>query len=67
MIISQTSTENATFVNVLYGISALVTKVTKGYAVTLIDTDAEQIVATKIYPPTMFDQAVVYAKKIANV
>jgi len=67
MIISQISSENATFINVLHGITALVTKVTKGYAVTLIDTDAKKIVATKIYPLTMFDQAVAYAKKIANV
>ena len=43
------------------------TKIQKGYAVTLIDTDAEQIVATKIYPPAMYDQAVAYAKKLANV
>jgi len=69
MMISQISntTQNATFVNVFYGISSLVTKVKKGYAVTLIDTDAEQIVATRIYPPAMFDKAVAYAKKIANV
>jgi hypothetical protein len=67
MMISQVSTQNATFINVLYGISALVTKIQKGYAVTLIDTDAEQIVATKIYPPAMYDQAVAYAKKLANV
>ena len=67
MIISQTSSQVATFVNVLDGIASLVTKVSKGYAVTLIDTDAEQVVTTRIYPPTMFDQAVVYAKKLANI
>ena len=55
MIISQVSNQVATFINVLDGIASLVTKVSKGYAVTLIDTDAEQIVATKIYPPAMFD------------
>jgi len=66
MMISQVSNQVATFVNVLDGIASLVTKVQKGYAVTLIDTDAEQIVATKIYPPAMFDQAVAYAQKIAN-
>jgi hypothetical protein len=66
MIISQVSNQVATFVNVLDGIASLVTKVSKGYAVTLIDTDAEQIVGTKIYPPAMFDQAVAYAKKLAN-
>jgi hypothetical protein len=66
MIISQVSNQVATFVNVLDGIASLVTKVSKGYAVTLIDTDAEQVMTTRIYPPTMFDQAVAYAKKLAN-
>jgi hypothetical protein len=66
MIISQVSNQVATFINVLDGIVSLVTKVQKGYAVTLIDTDAEQMVTTRIYPPTMFDQAVAYAKKLAN-
>jgi hypothetical protein len=66
MIISQVLNQVATFVNVLDGIASLVTKVSKGYAVTLIDTDAEQVVTTRIYPPTMFDQAVAYAKKLAN-
>jgi hypothetical protein len=67
MIISQVSNQVATFVNVLDGIASLVTKVSKGYAVTLIDTDAKQVVTTRIYPPTMFDQAVAYAKKLANI
>jgi hypothetical protein len=67
MIISQVSSQVATFINVLDGIASLVTKVSKGYAVTLIDTDAEQVVATRIYPTAMFDQAVAYAQKIANV
>ena len=67
MIISQVSNQVATFVNVLDGIASLVTKISKGYAVTLIDTDAEQVVTTRIYPPTMFDQAVAYAKKLANI
>lgn len=67
MIISQVSNQVETFVNVLDGIASLVTKVSKGYAVTLIDTDAEQVVTTRIYPSTMFDQAVTYAKKLANI
>ena len=66
MIISQVSNQVATFVNVLDGIASLVTKVSKGYAVTLIDTEAEQLVTTRIYPPNMFEQAVSYAKKLAN-
>lgn len=69
MVISQISNtvQVATFVNVFYGIASLVTKTKKGYAVTLLDTDAEMIVATRIYPVTMLDQAVAYAKKIADV
>jgi len=55
----------ATFPNAEYGIASLVTKVSKGYAVTLLDTDAEQVVATKIYPFTMLAQAINYAKKLA--
>jgi len=45
----------------------LVTQVKKGYAVTLLDTDAEMVVATRIYPVAMLAQAINYAKKIANV
>jgi hypothetical protein len=45
----------------------LVAKITKGYAVTLLDTDAEMVVATRIYPVSMFDKAIAYAKKIANI
>jgi len=69
MVISQISNtaQVATFVNVFYGISSLVTQTKKGYAVTLLDTDAEMIVATRIYSATMLDQAVAYAKKIADV
>jgi len=57
----------ATFVNAEYGIASLVTQVKKGYAVTLLDTDAEMVVATRIYPVAMFAQAINYAKEIANV
>jgi len=57
----------ATFINTDYGIASLVTKITKGYAVTLLDTDAEMVVATRIYPVSMFDKAIAYAKKIANI
>jgi len=53
MIISQVSSQVATFVNVLDGIASLVTKVQKGYAVTLIDTDAEQVVTTRILGSTL--------------
>lgn len=57
----------ATFVNPEYGIASLVTQTKKGYAVTLLDTDAEMVVATKIYPMAMIAQAINYAKKLAGV
>ena len=57
----------ATFINLDFGIASLVTQVKKGYAVTLLDTDAEMVVATRIYPVAMLAQAINYAKKIANV
>ena len=57
----------ATFINLDFGIASLVTQVKKGYAVTLLDTDAEMIVATRIYPVAMLAQAINYAKQIANV
>ena len=68
--ISQISATNqvATYLNEEYGIAALVTKVSRGYAVTLLDTDAEQIVPTvRIFPFDMLAQAIVYAKQIANL
>ena len=57
----------ATFANPELGIASLVTTTKKGFAVTLLDTDAEMIVATKIFPLAMLVQAVNYAKAIANV
>jgi hypothetical protein len=58
----------ATYLNEEYGIAALVTEISRGYAVTLLDTDAEQIVSTvRIFPFDMLAQAIVYAKQIANL
>ena len=58
----------ATYLNEEYGIAALVTEISRGYAVTLLDTDAEEIVPTvRIFPLDMLDQAIVYAKQIANL
>jgi hypothetical protein len=57
----------ATFANPELGIASLVTTAQKGFAVTLLDTDAEMIVATKIFPLAMLVQAINYAKTIANV
>jgi ATP phosphoribosyltransferase len=62
-----TANQIATFINLDFGIASLVTQVKKGYAVTLLDTDAEMIVATRIYPVAMLAQAINYAQKIANV
>jgi hypothetical protein len=55
----------ATFVNIDLGIASLVTQVKKGYAVTLLDTDAEMVVATRIYPEAMYAQAGLDAAGIA--
>jgi hypothetical protein len=57
----------ATFSNPDLGIASLVTQTQKGYAVTLLDTDAEMIVGTYIYPVAMLAQAVNKAKQLANV
>ena len=62
-----TANQIATFTNTDFGIASLVTQVKKGYAVTLLDTDAEMVVATRIYPVAMLAQAINYAKKIAHV
>lgn len=57
----------ATFVNPNLGIASTVTTVKKGFAVTLLDTDAEMIVGTYIYPAAMLAQAINKAKALANV
>jgi hypothetical protein len=67
-MINATTNQMATFINPFYGIASLVTKINKGYAVTLVDTDAEMIVGNvRIFPFSMLDKAVVYAKEIANI
>ena len=58
----------ASFNNAKYGITSLVTKISKGYAVTLVDDDAGQVLPNvTIYPFAMLAQAINYAKKIAGV
>ena len=58
----------ASFNNAEYGITSLVTKISKGYAVTLVDDDAGQVLPNvTIYPFAMLAQAINYAKKIAGV
>ena len=57
----------ATFVNPDLGIASTVTTTKKGFAVTLLDTDAEMIVGTYIYPTAMLAQAINKAQVLANV
>lgn len=57
----------ATFPNAELGIASIVTATKRGYAVTLLDTDAEQIVGTYIYPVAMLAQAINKAKQLSNV
>jgi hypothetical protein len=60
--------QNKSFINAVLGICATVTKVSKGYAVTLLDTEAEDaIVSTRIFPSHMLPEAVACAKLWANV
>jgi hypothetical protein len=57
----------ATFPNTEYGIVSTVTKVSKGYAVTLIDSESEMIVGCKVFPLDRLTEAINYAEKVANV
>lgn len=57
----------ATFPNPELGVASIVTTTKNGFAVTLLDTDAEQIVGTYIYPVAMLAQAINKAKQLANV
>jgi len=70
MVIFQISNpaQIATFINAELGVAALVTKVTKGFAVTLWDTDAQLPVGgTRIYGSAMLNPAIEYAKKLVNI
>ena len=67
MPITVPSNQIATFCNPELGIASIVTTTSKGFAVTLLDTDAEQIVGTYIYPVAMLAQAINKAKHLANV
>jgi hypothetical protein len=57
----------ATFTNPELGIASTVTATQRGFAVTLLDTDAEMIVGTYIYPTAMLAQAINKAQELANV
>lgn len=61
------SNQVAAFPNADLGIAATVITVPKGFAVTLIDTDASQVVGRYTYPAAMLEQAIAKAKQLANV
>lgn len=56
----------ATFINPDFGIAATVTRTKRGYAVAFLDTDAEQIIETRIYPLDMETKAIAYAQSLTN-
>ena len=49
-----------TLSDTVYGIAVTVTKVSKGFAVTVIDTDAGEIVGAKVYADKL--RAIAYAR-----
>lgn len=51
-----------TFYNAEDNMLSLVTKISDGFAVTLIDVDSENIVMTRVYPYHLGAEAVAYAK-----
>jgi hypothetical protein len=51
-----------TYINRTTNMVATITEVKRGFAVTLIDADSEQIVATRVYNPNAEQQANAYAK-----
>jgi hypothetical protein len=55
------------YTNTEFAIAATVTPISKGYAVTLIDTDSEQIVGSRIYPSDRKEDAIAYAKFLVKV
>lgn len=55
----------ATFSNLAHNMTATVTPVERGYAVTLIDCDSQNIVATRVYPKDKGPQAIAYARELA--
>jgi hypothetical protein len=70
MVIFQISNpaQIATFINAELGVAALVTKISKGFIVTLWDTDAQQPVGNPInFGSAMLNPAIEYAKKLINI
>ena len=55
----------ATFSNLTDNMLTTITPVYPGYAVTLIDCDSQNIVATRVYPKDKGPQAIAYARELA--
>lgn len=55
-----------TFVDVKCGLAVTITHIKRGYAVTFLDTDAEQVIETRIYPHSMEAKAIAYAKSLID-
>lgn len=53
---------NTTFTNTDFNIAAIVTETSKGFAVTLLDCDSQQIVGARIFPTDREADALAYAK-----
>jgi hypothetical protein len=53
---------NTTFTNTEFNIAAIVTETSKGFAVTLLDCDSQQIVGTRIFSADREADAIAYAK-----
>lgn len=58
---------DATFTNTEFNTAAIVTEISKGYAVSLIDCDSKEIVGTRIFPKDRRDDAISYAKFLVQV
>ena len=58
--------KHETYINQDLGVAATITHTKQGYAVTLIDTDAQQIVGARIYPYGKQTDAQQYAQSIVR-
>jgi hypothetical protein len=58
---------NATFINNEFNTAATVTEISKGFAVSLIDCDSEEIVGTRIFTNDREADAIAYAKFLVQV
>jgi hypothetical protein len=57
----------STFTNTEYNVAAIVTEISKGFAVSLIDCDSEEIVGTRIFTKDREADAIAYAKFLVQV